>query len=172
MDPASLAFEVDRLFETESVVVCGASRGTIKWRKQVNVGELLLHKGYAVYSVESTQSAGDVVSILAKSAIGAVAVVDDGAHIEGIISERDILKALDASGVDVLDKKAKDLMSSDVVTCDSETTVGDVVTMMNEFGVRHMPVVTDDKLEGMLSMRDLVEIRIVDLEREVDELKK
>jgi CBS domain-containing protein len=138
----------------------------------VNVGELLLHKGYAVYSVDSAQSVGDVVSVLAKSAIGAVAVVDDGAHIEGIISERDILKALDSSGADIMEWKAKDLMSSDVVTCESETTIADVVTMMNEFGVRHVPVVSDDRLEGMLSMRDLVEIRIVDLEREVEDLKR
>ena len=137
----------------------------------MNVGELLLHKGYAVYSVDSSQTAGDIVSILAKSAIGAVAVIDDGAHIEGIISERDILKALDAGGPKIFEQKAKDLMSSDVVTCNSETSIADVVTMMNEFGVRHMPVVADDRLEGMLSMRDLVEIRIVDLEREVEDLK-
>jgi CBS domain-containing protein len=124
-----------------------------------------------VYSVDSSKSIGEVVNILAGSAIGAVAVVDDGRHIEGIISERDILKALSASGADVLDRKAKDLMSSDVVTCDSETLVADVVTLMNEYGVRHMPVVGEQGLEGMLSMRDIIEIRIVDLEREVEDLK-
>ena len=137
----------------------------------MKVGELLLRKGYAVYSVDSSQSIREVVSILAGSAIGAVAVVDDGSHIDGIVSERDIVKAIDASGADALDMTAKDLMSCDVLTCDSETLVADVVTMMNEYGVRHMPVVDENALAGMVSIRDLVEIRIADLEQEVEDLK-
>ena len=137
----------------------------------MKVGELLLQKGYAVYSVDSSQSIREVVSILAGSAIGAVAVVDDGSHIDGIVSERDIVKAIDASGADALDMTAKDLMSCDVLTCDSETLVADVVTMMNEYGVRHMPVVDENTLAGMVSIRDLVEIRIADLEQEVEDLK-
>ncbi len=137
----------------------------------MKVGELLLQKGYAVYSVESSQSIREVVSILAGSAIGAVAVVDDGSHIDGIVSERDIVKAIDASGADALDMTAKELMSCDVLTCDSETLVADVVTKMNEYGVRHMPVVDKNALEGMVSIRDLVEIRIADLEQEVEDLK-
>lgn len=136
----------------------------------MKVGELLAQKGNAVYAVDSSQSIGEVVSILAGSAIGAVAVVDEGRHIEGIVSERDILMTLDASGADALDMTTKDLMSSDVLTCDSETEVADVVTTMNEYGVRHMPVVGDNRLVGMISMRDIVEIRIVDLEKEVEVL--
>jgi CBS domain-containing protein len=139
--------------------------------EKLKVGELLLQKGHAVYYVGSSQSIREVVSILAGSAIGAVAVVDHGSHIDGIVSERDIVKAIDASGADALDMTVKDVMSCDVLTCNSETLVADVVTMMKDYGVRHMPVVGENTLEGMVSIRDLVNIRIADLEQEVEDLK-
>ena len=138
----------------------------------MDVGELLEAKGSAVFAVDSSQPISEVVNILAIAWIGAVAVADDGKNIDGILSERDVLKALDANGAEALKMKAGDLMTSDVVTCDASTPISDVVGMMIDYGVRHMPVVGDDGLEGMISMRDIVETHVQDLEREVELLRK
>jgi CBS domain-containing protein len=105
-------------------------------------------------------------------AIGAVVVSDDNKNLDGILSERDILLALDERGAEALLLTAGDLMTADVFTCTSDTLVAQVLSTMVDYGVRHLPVVGDHGLEGMISMRDVVQLRLSALEKEVDHLRR
>ena len=134
--------------------------------------DLMAAKGPAVFCVGRDQPIKEVISLLAGLGIGAVAVSDDTRNLDGILSERDILRALDERGAEALALTAGDLMTADVFTCNADTQVTEVLATMVDYGVRHLPVVGDDGLEGMISMRDVVELRLKALEDEVASLRQ
>ncbi len=134
--------------------------------------DLMASKGPAVFAVGKDQPIKDVIGLLSGMGIGAVVVSDDNRNLDGILSERDILLALDERGAEVLELRAGDLMTADVVTCNGETLVAKVLATMVDYGVRHLPVVGEDGLEGMISMRDVVQLRLSVLENEVESLRR
>lgn len=111
----------------------------------------------------------DLVALLAEHNIGAVIVSADGAAVDGIVSERDVVRRL-GSDPAVLDALVGDIMTSDVQTCSGEDHLHDLMKTMTELRIRHLPVVADGRLTGIISIGDVVKHRIDELEFERDQL--
>jgi CBS domain-containing protein len=108
--------------------------------------------------------------VLSQHRIGAVVVSADGSAIAGIVSERDIVRALAGEGAGVLGQPASSIMTSDVVTCGPATTVEQLMGIMTERRIRHVPVDDDGRLGGIVSIGDVVKNRVSDLENETQVL--
>ncbi len=136
----------------------------------MHVRGLLAVKGDEVVTARPDDSTGAVVARLTECRIGAVVVTADGRHIDGVLSERDIVRALAEQGAAVLDLPASELMTTDVVTCEPGTTVDQLMSIMTSRRIRHIPVVVDGRLAGLVSIGDVVRDRIADLEQETEVL--
>jgi len=132
------------------------------------IRELLSRKGQVVVTIDQDALVEEAVGLLADSAIGAIAVSSDGCHVQGIISERDVVHGLRAQGPQALRLTVRELMSADVISCEAKSRIADVVEMLDQHHIRHMPVIDEQgNLEGMISIRDVVELRLKDLQQEV-----
>lgn len=133
----------------------------------MNVQSILGVKGSEVATVGQRASLADAAAQLRDRGIGALVVSDDGVHIDGILSERDIVRALAAHGANALGRTVGSVMSSDVVTCACEDSVHSLMASMTERRIRHLPVVTGDhELSGIISIGDVVKARLGELENE------
>lgn len=132
----------------------------------MHVAGLLRSKGDDVATVVPSATVGVVVATLGERKVGALVVSDDGRQVAGIVSERDIVRALAEQGAAVLDAEVATIMTSEVVTCDLSTTVDELSTLMTEGRYRHVPVVVDGALAGIVSIGDVVKSHINELEQE------
>jgi len=121
----------------------------------MTIAAILKQKPYNVVVVRPTDRVFEVVRGLATQKIG-VAVVMEGDSLVGIISERDVMRGLNAQGTGVLDTMVEQHMIRGVRTCSSCTTVDEAIAMMNQGRFRHLPVLDDGKLVGVISIRDLL----------------
>jgi CBS domain-containing protein len=137
----------------------------------MTVGLLMKNKDNRVISVEPTATVMEIAEIITARRIGAVLVLDADGGVAGIVSERDVVKALAAHAAKVLDMRAVDLMTRDVTTATPLTTVDEAMEIMDAGYFRHLPVLDDGKLVGIISIRDLVKYRIMLHEHDVDSLK-
>jgi CBS domain-containing protein len=137
----------------------------------MTVAAVLRQKGRAVVSISPEASVAAVAEIIASQRIGAVVVVDTEQHLLGILSERDVVKGLAAHGTDVLKFKVADLMTRDVVTATPDVTVARAMEIMDGGYFRHLPVLENGKLAGIVSIRDLVKYRMTLQEHEVESMK-
>ena len=112
-----------------------------------------------------------VAQTLAAKKIGAVVIVDTQGRIGGIVSERDIVRALATGGSDALDKPVREFMTASVRTCAPRDTEAELMSLMTEHRVRHLPVLENGKLGGMISIGDVVKNRMEAIEREAEEMK-
>lgn len=136
----------------------------------MRIQELLKGKGSDVVTLTADATVGQLVQTLADHQIGAVVVVDDGA-ITGIISERDVVRALLGGSDGLLDRPVSSLMTSEVVTCSPEDEISALAASMTEHRFRHLPVVRKDELVGIVSIGDIVKFRLDELQRERDQLE-
>ena len=136
----------------------------------MQVSVLLMAKGSTVVTVAPHVSTVDVLATLAQHGIGAVVVSADGRRIDGVLSERDVVRALARQGASALDEPVSRWMTSEVVTCQPDTTVEELMTTMTERRIRHVPVVIDGALAGVVSIGDVVKDRISALEQETEVL--
>lgn len=137
----------------------------------MNVQSILSRKGTEVATIAQTATLADAVRELGKQRIGALVVSGDGRAIEGIISERDVVQAGAARGVSVLEMNVGSFMSTDVVTCNAGDGVDQLMSLMTERRIRHLPVVDDDgRLSGIISIGDVVKARLTELEHENEQL--
>lgn len=136
----------------------------------MTVAAILSKKGRDVVTASADLSIADVVQLLVKRRIGAVVVTDSASRILGIVSERDVVRAL-ARGPDALEGSVSSIMTSKVVTCTDRHTINEVMARMTEGRFRHLPVVEDDRLAGIVSIGDVVKARIEQVEREADEMR-
>ncbi|MBV8461707.1 MAG: CBS domain-containing protein [Acidimicrobiales bacterium] len=134
------------------------------------VSNLLEQKGDGVATVPSTASVATVVAELARHGIGALVVSGDGRTIEGIVSERDIVRRLSELRMALLSEPVASIMSTSVRTCGPEDDVASLMTLMTEHRIRHVPVVEDGHLCGLVSIGDIVKSRIGELARDRSEL--
>lgn len=137
----------------------------------MQVSVLLQVKGSEVVTVAPERTVAEVLAVLADHRIGAVVVARDGDRIAGVLSERDIVRALAADGPAALDATADALMTADVVTCEPDTTVERLMQVMTERRIRHVPVVVDGRLAGLVSIGDVVKHRVATLEQEAEALQ-
>jgi len=132
----------------------------------VHVEGLLRNKGSDVATVAPSATVGVVVAALAEHKVGALVVSEDGERVDGIVSERDVVRALAEHGDALLDHEVATIMTTKVVTCDMSTTVDELSSLMTEGRYRHVPVVVDGVLAGIVSIGDVVKSHIKDLESE------
>jgi len=112
------------------------------------------------------------VESLSDFGIGAVVISDDGETIAGILSERDIVRAIHRSGKGILGQAVREIMTNEVVTCTSQDQVDQLMSVMTANRFRHMPVVNDGKLAGIVSIGDVVASRVSQLELETEALEQ
>ena len=136
----------------------------------MRVSTLLDQKGAAVATIRSDATVADVVAELCRLRIGALVVSDDGVHIGGIVSERDVVRRLNDLQGRLVDEPVSVIMSASVQTCAPDDEVVSLMSVMTERRVRHVPVVRDGALCGIVSIGDVVKSRIGELEKDRDEL--
>lgn len=113
----------------------------------------------------------EAANILSNKRIGTVVVSKDGASLDGILSERDIVRELGKRGGACLNDQVADLMTKKIVTCAKEDTADAVLEMMTEGRFRHLPVVEEGKMIGLISIGDVVKARLAELSMEKDALE-
>ncbi|GGB59622.1 inosine-5-monophosphate dehydrogenase [Roseibium aquae] len=137
----------------------------------MTVAAILSTKGRDVVSERSGTLLSEVCKTLAEHKIGAIVVTDDAGHIEGIISERDIVKAIGMSGASALMQPVSSVMTKKVVTCTEADSIGTVMALMTSGRFRHVPVVADNKVTGLISIGDVVKHKIAQVELEAEQMR-
>lgn len=132
----------------------------------MNVDVILKTKGRAVETVRPDATVTQVAMRLATHRIGALVVSADGASVDGIVSERDIIRAIARDGAAVLDWPVSRIMIADVVTITGKDDIAEVLEIMTERRFRHLPIVEDGRLAGIVSIGDAVKHRIEEAEFE------
>jgi CBS domain-containing protein len=136
----------------------------------MHVSDLLSTKGRDVATISQERSVNDAIQVLKERGIGALVVTGPISPLVGIVSERDIVRAVAARGAAALDEKIAEIMSSSVTTCDEDTAVEILMGLMTERRIRHVPVVHEGTLVGMVSIGDEVKARFDQLEHEKKDL--
>ena len=138
----------------------------------MQVKTILNAKGTTVTTVSPDASVRDLATLLRENRIGAVVVSGDGSSIEGIVSERDIVRQLTDFGPKFLSVKVREIMTKDVVTCAPTDTVDNCMEFMTGRRIRHLPVAVDGKLTGLVSIGDIVKAKIDEIRTEAESLKQ
>ena len=136
----------------------------------MRISDILRVKGTQVITVSPDTTVRRLLAVLAEHRIGAVVVSSDGTSVEGIASERDIVRALARRGAAVMSEPMTAIYTAEVHTVTPQTPLEEVMRMMTEHRVRHAPVVADGALQGIVSIGDVVKNRIGELETERDAL--
>jgi len=136
----------------------------------VQVSSLLEIKHQDVVTISQERTVNDALLLLKERGIGALVVTGPKPPLAGIFSERDAVRALATSGAAALNMTVAQLMSTDVKTCDVTTTVTELMGLMTERRIRHLPVVHEQQLVGMISIGDVVKARFDELEHEKRDL--
>lgn len=134
--------------------------------ERVQISQLLRGKSPEIATIDGAESVRTALSVLAEKGIGALIVSPDGRHIDGIISERDVARELHARGAGLLAEPVSSVMTAEVHTCPPEARVDDLARTMTDMRVRHVPVVVDGSLVGIVSIGDVVKARLDELEEE------
>ena len=136
------------------------------------VDTILQSKGVKVHTLPQSGSLADAVALLNTHNIGAVVITGPANAIAGILSERDIVRRLGTDPASALTLPIADCMTRGVVTCERQTTIDDVMERMTHHRIRHMPVAESGALVGIISIGDVVKLKIEEAEREAAELRE
>lgn len=134
------------------------------------VKDVLADKGGEIHTINTGNTVLDVVGMLNSFKIGALVVADENNRPIGIVSERDVVKGVGKEGLSIFDKNISSIMTADPVCCSLDARVNDVMQKMTDGRFRHMPVVDNGKLCGMISIGDVVRKRLMELEFEKDQM--
>src|SRR6201982_1712604 len=137
----------------------------------MTVSAILDSKGQQIKSVAPETKLSAAINILAEKKIGALLVMDQG-HIEGILSERDIVRVLGERGAEVLEEPVSAVMTRKVISCRQSDTVSAIMEMMTLGKFRHLPVVEGDRVVGLISIGDIVKWRVQEYENEQEALQQ
>jgi CBS domain-containing protein len=137
----------------------------------MTVAAILALKGRSVETTTQDVPISEAVARLAAKRIGALVVVDKKGRVEGIVSERDVVRAIGQRGPGILADPISSIMTREVVSCRERETINDVMSRMTLGRFRHLPVIEDGQLVGIVSIGDVVKVRIEQVEREADEMR-
>lgn len=137
----------------------------------MNVAAILHAKGRNVVTARPSTTLQEIAVKLAAKRIGAIVVVGAGGRIDGIISERDVIRAIAERGVECLSEPVSTTMTRVVVTCDTADTLDELMARMTAGRFRHLPVVEGGNLEGIVSIGDVVKHHIAEVEMEASALR-
>jgi len=136
----------------------------------MKVAAILAAKGREVATISQGQSVADAVRMLKERRIGAVVVTGSFPPLVGILSERDIVRALALHGAEALTMPVSDFMSPQVTTCTESASADGLMALMTDQRIRHVPVIDNNVLVGMISIGDVVKSRLAELEDEKRDL--
>jgi len=136
----------------------------------MRITDVLRRKGDLVVTIQPQDTVRALLDALAEHRVGALVVAGAEGSVEGIVSERDVVRHLQARGAGVLEEKVSSIMTSPVHTAAPETSLDELMVLMTERRIRHVPVVVDDRLRGIISIGDVVKHRIEELQSERDQL--
>ena len=137
----------------------------------MKVEQILAAKGTSVHAVREDDTITEAVDILNGKNIGAVVVKNGSGQLVGILSERDVVRRIGQHGADALSLPVSTCMTAEPVTSDRETTVDELMAKMTERRIRHMPIVENNELVGLVSIGDVVKRKINEAEQEAAALK-
>lgn len=137
----------------------------------MTAARILSRKGAGTITIKSGEKISQAIECLADNNIGAVIVSDDGQNVSGILSERDIVRGLKLSGAAFLDSRVADIMTTDMQSCAPSDTLRNLLAIMTERRVRHLPVMENNRLVGIVSIGDVVKLRLDDLVMEAEALR-
>ncbi len=137
----------------------------------MKVQAMLSAKGHEVATTLPETVISTVIRKLKLEGVGALVVSEDGDHVIGIISERDVVRGLAEHGAELLDMRVADLMTRNVKTCSPEDDLKHVMTEMTRSRIRHLPVTEDGRMCGIVSIGDVVKTRLDELETETSALR-
>ncbi len=130
----------------------------------MHVAKVLDRKGAEVATIRPTATVAEAIAELARLSIGALVVTKDDVVPAGIITERDVVRSLNIAGASILKRPVADLMTADVAVCTPSDMVDDIMGRMTDLRIRHLPVMADGALCGIVSIGDVVKARIDELE--------
>jgi CBS domain-containing protein len=136
----------------------------------MNVSSVLKVKGRAVATISPTATLLEVARRLSAKKVGALVVVADSGAVEGIVSERDVVRAL-AGGADMVSAPVSSIMTRNVVTCTEGDTIDELMAAMTQHRFRHMPVLDDGRLVGIVSIGDVVKHHVAEVELEASAMR-
>ena len=138
----------------------------------MTVKAILSRKGRDVVTIAPTDQLSHAVKLLSEKRIGAVIVTGPDNHVAGILSERDIVRALGERGPAVLDENIASVMTRKVTTCTESDTIAVIMERMTTGKFRHVPVIEQGRLSGVISIGDVVKYRIEEVEHDADALRE
>ncbi|MBC8717249.1 CBS domain-containing protein [Ochrobactrum sp. Marseille-Q0166] len=137
----------------------------------MTVRSILESKGRDVVVIRPDDTLSHAIAILAQYKIGAIVACDEAGHIEGILSERDVVRAMASMDAEILNRPVSEFMTAKVQVCREHHTINQVMEIMTHHRFRHMPVEENGKLAGIISIGDVVKRRIEDVEREAEDIR-
>ncbi|WP_158812030.1 CBS domain-containing protein [Beijerinckia sp. L45] len=138
----------------------------------MTVARILASKGRDVVTMQPHNTLRDVVDALAAKHIGALIITDPQGKMQGIVSERDVVRAIAQHGADALEDPVSNYMTKNIVTATEEESVLEVVGKMSKGRFRHMPIVVNDRLVGIVSVGDAIKFRLAQMEEEQSALRE
>jgi CBS domain-containing protein len=138
----------------------------------MKLGDILALKGSGTITVVSKSSVGDAIRVMSQKRVGSVLVADDGETPEGIFTERDVLNLMADQGQGAVEVRVAEVMTRDLLTATPATTVDETLAMITARRCRHIPVLEDGRLVGMVSIGDLVKAKLEEAEHEVESLRE
>jgi len=132
----------------------------------MTVAHIIAQKGRDVVTIEPGRTLAEAAKLLVARRIGAVLVVGPDARLAGILSERDVVRVVAARGEAGLAETVQQHMTAKVMTCTPATTIGDLMTMMTQGKFRHVPVLEEGRIGGVVSIGDVVKERLAEMETE------
>ena len=136
----------------------------------MRISDVIRRKGDLVVTIRPDETVERLLGVLEEHRIGALVVSEDGRTVAGIVSERDVVRHLHATGAAVLQQRVAEIMTSDVHTASPDDHLDELAMQMTELRVRHVPVVVDGQLRAIVSIGDVVKQRIDELQTERDQL--
>ncbi len=135
------------------------------------IANILKVKGRSVATARPDDTVQEIAGRLAQKKIGAIVIVGGGGSVVGIISERDLIRVIAQRGADALSMPVSEVMTREVVVCSEATSVDDIMEMMTNGRFRHLPVVEENRLVGIVSIGDIVKHHIAEVELEVSAMR-
>jgi CBS domain-containing protein len=137
----------------------------------MNIAQILKSKGRAVATARPDSKLSEIIAKLAQKKIGAIVIVGDNAEVVGILSERDIIRRLAERGQAALSDPVSESMTTSVISCQESSTLEEMMELMTQGRFRHVPVIEDGALVGIVSIGDIVKHHIAEVEMEVTAMR-
>ena len=137
----------------------------------MNIAQILKSKGRAVATARPDATLGEIIGKLTQKKIGAIVIVGDNGEVAGILSERDVIRRLGERGAEALKETASQSMTAAVITCQESSTLDELMELMTQGRFRHVPVIEDGALVGIVSIGDIVKNHIAEVEMEVTAMR-